>query len=69
MSSPVADLQVQKALADLGWLSDQPVFGNRKHVLETAPFILAPEKASVRSSIDIKTDTGAAFLNFLSKCC
>ncbi len=59
-------------LADLGWKETLSVFGNKNHILEDvlveSPFILAPESASLRSSIDVKTEACADFLNFPSKC-
>ncbi len=48
------------------------MFGNKQHILENVrvecAFILAPEKASLRSRIDVKTEAGADFLNFISVC-
>ena len=52
---------------DLGWTDDSPVFGGEpRHLLEgtiaKGQFILAPMQAATVSSVDIKTEIGAEFL-------
>ncbi len=73
-TGPGSDSQVALTLTDLGWKEPLSVFGNKNYILEDVrvegPFILAPERTSLRSSIKVKTDSeaGADSLNYLSKC-
>ena len=72
MTRPTSDRQVAEALKDLGWAVDRPVFGGEpghmlKGTIATGQFILAQMQATTVSSIDVKTEAGAEFLQLLSK--
>ena len=72
MTRQTSDRKVAEALKDLGWTDNSPVFGGEPgHALEgtiaTGQFILAPMQATTVSSINVKTELGAEFLQLLSK--
>ena len=74
MTRTSSDGQVAKALNDLqvGYTDDSPVFGGEpEHNLEgtiaIGQFVLAPMQAATVSSVNVRTETGAEFLQFLSK--
>ena len=70
MTKPSSDRQVGEPLNVPGWTGDNPVSGDEPgHMLEgtiaTGQFILAPMKVATISSVDVKTETGAEFLQWL----
>ena len=71
MTRPSSDRRVAKALNDLGWTDDSPVFGGEPgHMLEVSiargQCILALMQASTVSSVEVKTEAGAEFLQLFS---
>ena len=70
MTRPTSERQVAEALNDLGWTDDSPAFGGEpgdmlEETIATGQFVLGLMQATTVSSIDVKTEAGADFLQML----